>query len=73
MNSIAGLGRVLVVLGLVLALAGVGLIGVSRLGLVRLPGDILVQRRGLVLYIPLVTGLVLSLVLSLILNLLLRR
>jgi len=73
MNSIAGLGRVLVVLGLVLALVGVGLMVVGRLGLLRLPGDIVVERRGFVLYVPLATALVLSLILSLILNLLMRR
>jgi hypothetical protein len=73
MNSIAGLGRLLLVLGLVLALAGVGLIVVGRLGLSRLPGDIVVERRGFSLYVPLASALLVSLILSLIINLLLRR
>jgi len=59
------LGRMLVVLGLVLA--GVGLLltlGGKVPGLGRLPGDIVVERGGLRIYLPLATSVLLSLLLT---------
>ncbi|MCS7216789.1 MAG: DUF2905 domain-containing protein [Candidatus Bipolaricaulota bacterium] len=67
----AGLGRALVVLGIVLVLLGLALLGrLPFLG--RLPGDIRVQRDGFVLYFPLTSMLLVSALLSLILTLLRR-
>jgi hypothetical protein len=63
-------GRTLVFFGVVLAIIGLALMAWGRTGL---PGDIVVRRGGLTLYIPLVTGLILSVVLTVVLNLLLRR
>ena len=60
------LGKMLFILGLVLAVAGAFLWktgGLGRLG--RLPGDIFVQRGNATFYFPLVTGLVVSAVLTL--------
>ncbi|UCG41802.1 MAG: DUF2905 domain-containing protein [candidate division WOR-3 bacterium] len=73
MSSIQALARLLVVVGLLIALAGVALLLLVRFGWLRLPGDILVQRRNLVVYIPVASALVLSLVLTLVLNLLFRK
>jgi hypothetical protein len=73
MASLSGLGRLLVVMGLALALAGAVLVLVGRFGMPRLPGDIVIERRGFALYAPQATSLLVSLILSLILNLLLRR
>lgn len=39
----------------------------ARLGLGRLPGDILIQRENFTFYLPITTGLIVSVVLSLIL------
>jgi hypothetical protein len=67
-------GRTLLVLGLVVAAIGAGLMllpSVPWLG--RLPGDIHVERENFSLHIPLVTCLVVSLLLTLLLNLFLRR
>jgi hypothetical protein len=72
-SSIPALARLLVVVGLLIALAGVALHVLARFGWLRLPGDILVQRRNLVVYIPVASALVLSLVLTLVLNLLFRK
>ena len=59
------LGKMLFILGLVLAVAGAVLWKTGGLGgLGRLPGDIFVQRGGSTFYFPLVTGLVVSVVLS---------
>jgi hypothetical protein len=68
------IGKSLIVLGLFIALVGVVLTFVGRVpGLVRLPGDIHIQRGNWSFYFPLATSLVLSAVLSLVFYLLGRR
>jgi hypothetical protein len=47
--------RLLIVLGLVLLAAGVFWPWVARLGLGRLPGDIVLQRPGFSFYFPIVS------------------
>jgi hypothetical protein len=66
------LARWLIILGLVLVVAGLLWPWLTRLGLGRLPGDIVIERENFRLYIPLGTSLLISLVLSLILWLLNR-
>ena len=66
------MARWLIILGLVLIVAGLLWPWLTRLGLGRLPGDIVIEREGFRLYIPLATSLLISLVLSLILWLLNR-
>jgi hypothetical protein len=71
MSPFHGLGRALALAGVILLVAGLALMfwdkfPFRRIPLGRLPGDILVQKPGLTLYIPWVTGLVISLVVSLI-------
>ncbi len=61
------MGRFLVILGLVLVAVGLLLPLLGKLGLGRLPGDIVIERDGFRLYIPLMTSLLVSLVLTLIL------
>jgi len=73
MASLPTIGRYLLLFGLILAVVGGVLVVFGRLGLGRLPGDILVERRGVVVWIPVVSSLFISLVLTLVLNLLLRR
>jgi hypothetical protein len=57
--------RALIALGLVLLLAGLAWPWIERLGLGRLPGDIVVRRENFTLYIPIVTSLAISAVLTL--------
>ncbi len=59
--------RLLVLLGLLLVAAGLAWPWLARLGLGRLPGDIVVRQGGFSFYFPIVTCLVISLVLSLLL------
>lgn len=61
------MSRFLVIAGALMVVAGLVWPWVTRLGLGRLPGDILVQRGNFTLYMPIATGLLISLVLSLIL------
>jgi hypothetical protein len=57
--------RFLIVLGVVLLLAGLLWPWLAKLGLGRLPGDIVVERQNFRLYVPIVSGLVISVVLTL--------
>ena len=67
-------GKALVALGLLIALAGVVLMLVGRVPwLGRLPGDIHIERGNFSFYFPLATSLVLSIVLTLLLYLVGRR
>lgn len=61
------MARLLVVLGIMLVLAGLAWPWLTRLGLGRLPGDIVVQHGNFSFYFPIVTSLVASVVLTLIL------
>jgi DUF2905 family protein len=63
------ISRLLIIFGLVLVAAGLLWPLVARLGLGRLPGDIVIERENLRLYLPIGTS-VLSAILSLILWLL---
>lgn len=66
------MGKVLIVAGIVLVLAGVVWMLGERFGLGRLPGDILIERGGTRIYIPITTSILISAVLSLVLWLISR-
>jgi prepilin signal peptidase PulO-like enzyme (type II secretory pathway) len=59
--------RWLIVIGASLLVAGLLWPVLSRIGLGRLPGDIVIEREGARVYIPVVTCLIVSAVVSLIL------
>jgi DUF2905 family protein len=56
--------RLLVGIGLALVLVGIAWPLLSRIGLGRLPGDIMIQRGSTSFYFPLATCIVISIVLS---------
>jgi hypothetical protein len=62
-------GKMLIVLGSVLVVAGLGLVllGRTNLPIGRLPGDILYRGKNTTFYFPLATSILLSIVLSLVL------
>jgi len=62
-----GLGKLLLVVGVIISIVGLLLILAERFGLGRLPGDIVVERKNVSFYFPIMTCLVLSAVLTLIL------
>lgn len=67
------LGRILLVVGLLLAvIGGLAALGV-RLPFGRLPGDIAIEGERGGIYVPIVTMIVLSVVLTIVVNLLGRR
>ena len=59
------ISRILIVAGVILLLAGLAWPVLARLGLGRLPGDIMVERGNFRFYFPLVTSLVISVFLTL--------
>ena len=77
MGDLSGAGRFLLVSGLVLSAVGALLIlapripGFDRLG--RLPGDFVVERGPVTIFVPIVSSLVISVLLTIVLNLILRR
>jgi len=71
--TIGDVGRMLVVAGLSVAAIGAAFWALSHLtGAGRLPGDIIIRRRGFTFFFPVVTGLLASLILSVVATLLLR-
>jgi hypothetical protein len=70
--SVESLGKNLVVIGVVLALTGAALWIFGRSGGGFLPGDIVVEKKNVRFYFPVVTCLIVSLVLNVILWLLRR-
>ena len=74
MSGVNDIGRLLVVFGVLIALAGVALLLLGRVPwLGRLPGDIHIERGNWTFYFPLATSLLLSAVLTLILWIVGRR
>lgn len=77
MSDLSGAGRFLLVAGLVLAAIGALLViapripGLDRLG--RLPGDIVVARGPITVFVPIVSSIVISVLLTIVVNLILRR
>ena len=70
--DLQAVGRVIAGVGAVLVLVGAGLWLAGRLGLGRLPGDVVVRRGSFTFVLPLATSLLLSLVATVLLNLWLR-
>ncbi len=58
------MSRFLIILGLVLLMAGLVWPFIQKLGLGRLPGDIVIERESFTFYFPLATSILISIVLS---------
>jgi hypothetical protein len=67
------MSRALILIGLAIVIVGLLWPWLSKLGLGRLPGDIVVRRENFTFYFPVVTSLLLSVGASLLLWLFLRR
>lgn len=71
--SLGTVGRLLLGAALLLAVVGLVFVVLERLGVGRLPGDIVWRRGNVTVYFPLGLMLLLSLILTILLNVLLRR
>ena len=67
------MARFLIVLGLLILVVGLLWPFLSKLGLGRLPGDIVYRKGNFTLYFPIVTSLLLSVLLTVVLTLFRRR
>lgn len=73
MAAFEGMGRLLIFMGLLLALFGVLVTFWAKLPFLgKLPGDIVVAKGNFRFFFPLVTSLVLSAIITLVLNIVLR-
>jgi DUF2905 family protein len=73
MDGFEPLGRALVIIGVFLAVLGAIMLLTPRVPwLGRLPGDIVIHRDDLTIYIPITTMLIVSVVLSVVLSLISR-
>jgi hypothetical protein len=69
MDGLAPVGRLLVILGVFITVLGAVMLLTPRVPwLGRLPGDIVIHRDDLTIYIPLTTMLIVSVVLSVVLS-----
>lgn len=66
------LAKTLILAALGLLVAGLALLAVAKLGLPRLPGDLVLEGRNWKVYFPLATSILVSLLLTVLLNLFLR-
>jgi hypothetical protein len=69
------IARLCVMVGVVLLVVGGVVLLATRLGIPyigRLPGDLLIQRDGGTLYLPIATSIILSLLLTIVLNVIAR-
>ena len=67
------LGKGLIALGLGIVILGLVFLVFSKLGMSKLPGDVVIHRRNLTIYAPVGLMVLVSLVLTLLLNLFARR
>lgn len=67
------MGRMFVILGVLLALIGLVVMFAGRLGVGRLPGDIIYRRGNFTFYFPLASSIILSIILTALLFLFRRR
>jgi len=68
MFNLEAFGRLLLIGGGIIAFVGLLFLVFGRLGLGRLPGDILIQRENFTFYFPLATMIIISIVLTLLFN-----
>ena len=69
MSGFEGIGKIIIIAGIIMVILGVILIFSDRIPLLgKLPGDIVIRKDGVTFYFPVVSLLLLSVVLTLIIN-----
>jgi len=67
MNPLPEIGKMLIVLGVFMVIAGIFLVFMPKIPLIgRLPGDIVIRKGNFTFYFPLATCIILSILLTLI-------
>lgn len=65
--------KVLIIFGLIILLIGLLSYFSDKIPLFKLPGDIVIKRKNLTIYIPIVSMILLSIILTIILNFIFRK
>lgn len=74
MTDLGQIGKLIIVAGVVLVAVGVLFLLLGRVPFIgHLPGDFVIRRDHVTIYLPLATMLLISLILTIILNLIFRR
>jgi hypothetical protein len=74
MTPFSSLGKLLISIGAVLVLAGLALTFFHKIPLFgKLPGDIVIRKKDLTIYVPIATSIVLSVVVTILLNIFGRK
>lgn len=73
MPHLQWVAKILIGMGILLAVIGAVLLFGSRIGLGRLPGDISFRKGGFSFYFPIVTCIIISIIITIILNLIKRK
>lgn len=75
--ELPGIARLLIGVGLAIALSGLLLLAASQIPglreLGRLPGDIVIERGSTTIFVPIVTSILLSVILTVLVNVVFRR
>ena len=72
-NLLDRFAKIIILFGIILVITGIIIYFGKRIGLGSLPGDIVIRRKNMVIYIPIVTSIIISIILTIILNLLFRK
>ncbi|MDH5185595.1 MAG: DUF2905 domain-containing protein [candidate division WOR-3 bacterium] len=73
MSEFPAIGRLLILIGFFMLVLGLGFLLLGKIGIGRLPGDVVIKKPNFTFYLPIVSSIIISLILTLLLNLLLRR
>jgi len=73
MNGVPDFAKLLIIIGLVIAGIGIILLFGGKLGLGKLPGDILIKKDNFTFYFPIVTSIVISIILTVLFNIFFRK
>ncbi len=74
MTDLGQIGKLIIIAGVVLIAAGILFFLLGRIPVIgRLPGDFVIRRDHVTIYVPLATMILISLLLTIILNLIFRR
>lgn len=74
MSEFSGIGRLLIIAGIILVTMGVVILLYGKLPFLgKLPGDILIKKKNFTFYFPLTTGIILSILITLVFYLISRH
>lgn len=65
--------KIIIFFGIILILVGIFFYFFEKIPLFKLPGDIVIRRKNITIYIPIVTMIVISIILTIILNLIFKK